>query len=514
MAPSAIHFMHLADLHLSPCPRTRTCGEGDPACDACIKATILDGLAARFDDARTRPDLVLLAGDLTDLSEGYAGARGLNMTAEPLTRFVARARARGVVVAGVTGEHDGDDSTRTFRKRLGWDWLLRSGEVNDKTGVPVYGVEGRPKQAGVGDDIRAVEHDAAAPGVLLAHADWPKVPREHASAFSYCALGHLHWLKLGPVSAGGRTMAGYPGHLFSYWDGCGKAWPVHAITGEIYESGRVRVNALPLSLAAGAPETRRMYVDASEGGQSRGTLVFENPPDARFFADLGVQAQFEEHLDPAFGNVYRRVARVRFTSVAQLEGLLRAALERCPGDVFVTPATGRGWSDRVKTWGRAVTGEVFSEFVEKTFKKSDKTALVWRGGTWRRTPGYTLIVAGRRWRPATRRSSIESVAWRDAGAGERVRRVFTTEAGRVAIDAELPARAELNQPQRSAKTVRTCAFPGAAASFDDTVASFIWRYCAIQLDARKVRARFAVIRPTVRGSSHSGNTLRTSVRPL
>lgn len=374
MPQEPVHFLHLADLHLSPCPRSGNCGPDDPACDSCIKAKILEGLCARFDHPRTRPDLVLLAGDLTDLWEDYKGPRGLRTVAAPLTRFAEKARTNGVVVAGVTGEHDGEESTKTFRKILGWDWLLKSGEINDETGAHVHGVEGRPKQAGVGDDIRSVKPSDGAPAVLLAHADWPKVPRDHAAAFSYCALGHLHWLKVGRLSPGVSTIAGYPGHLFSYWDGCGKAWPVHAITGEIHADGRVHVNPMPLTLAAGAPETRRMYVDASDAENSWGTLVFENPPDARFFADLGVCAQFEEQFDPAFGNLYRRVARVRYTSHAHLERLMRAALEQHTGDVFVTPATGRGSNDRVKDWGRALLGERFDAFAKNTFKRDEKTA--------------------------------------------------------------------------------------------------------------------------------------------
>jgi len=112
MAQAPVHFMHLADLHLTPCPRTGSCGPDDPACDSCIKAKILEGLGGRFEHPRTRPDLVLLAGDLTDLWEGYHGPKGLRKAAEPLTRFVEKARSHGVVVAGVTGEHDGDGSPR------------------------------------------------------------------------------------------------------------------------------------------------------------------------------------------------------------------------------------------------------------------------------------------------------------------------------------------------------------------------------------------------------------------
>ena len=365
-----VRFLHLADLHLMVCDNDDACGPNDPACHPCIKAKILDGLHAHLGDPQTKPDLLLLAGDLT---ESCATRKEREKATAPLERLVSTALKNGVVVAGVTGEHDGVASTSRLRRGLGWKWLLGSGDVNRETGVAVHGVEGQPKQRGVEAAIRATAPRAGEPAILLAHVDWSKVPRTHASLFQYCAFGHLHWAKFGPLSAGSRTTVGYPGHLFSYWDGCGKAWPVHALEGEIFSDGRVVVKTIPLSGRGATPETRRIYVDASAAGRRRGVVVFENAPNEAFFSELGVEPIFEHDMDPVFHNVYCRVVRVRYDSKEHLRHILRQALVRHAEDVFVTPSPGRDWASRIKDYGRALVGERFERFASETFKRSAGT---------------------------------------------------------------------------------------------------------------------------------------------
>src|SRR5437762_6676793 len=122
-----VRCLHLADLHFMPCRRRGECGPRVRACHVCIKTAILDGLGKHIINPRTRPDLILLAGDLTELRDGD---EGLSAAAAPLDKFVRLAREHGIVVAGVTGEHDGYDGTAKLRQRLGWDWLLRNGDIN------------------------------------------------------------------------------------------------------------------------------------------------------------------------------------------------------------------------------------------------------------------------------------------------------------------------------------------------------------------------------------------------
>ena len=368
MQGSIVRFLHLADLHLTPCPCGGGCGPYQPACHACIKAAILERLQRRISSPATRPDLVLIAGDLTERRDGKGSLR---TTAAPLDAFVQAAKAQGSTVVGITGEHDGLDSTLELRKALGWDWLLRSGEVNRSTGVAVHGIEGRPNRAGVAHDLGKLRRADSEPSILLVHDELRTVRAAGGMPFDYYAMGHLHRGRIKTLDRNSRAVAGYPGHLFSYWDGDGKSWPVHVIEGTISNDGTVKAELVPLSREAEVPETRRMYVDCSDAGRSSGTIVFENSPGSSFFTDATIQAELEDQSDG--GVVYRRIARLPYSSREQMQDLLRSVLERLPGDVFVTPSTGGGWTDRLTDYGSTIARRRFPEFVTKTFKKSANT---------------------------------------------------------------------------------------------------------------------------------------------
>jgi hypothetical protein len=358
----AVRFLHLGDLHLSPsCEHGGACGPKDPPCHQCIKTGILRRLQVRLVSARTRPDLLLLAGDLTDMCETV---NDLRLAAAPLDEFVNTALAARIVVAGIVGEHDWERAD--LRRLLGWSWLLRTGGVVRASGVAVYGVNGRSKQERLARDIGRLRPKEGEPSVLLAHGSQiPSEPR-----FNYYALGHLHWSKYGTFPKGSMSTAAYPGHLFSYWDGSGKAWPVYVLEGRIHADGHVDVERVPLS---GAPETRRIYISSRYRGRERGVLFFENPPEEGRLRRLGVRATFKDEPDKSFGTVYRRVARASYGSQSELRGLLRKIVGEHPNDIFVSPATGRGNADRVVAYGHTLLGKRFEEFVSKTYKSHART---------------------------------------------------------------------------------------------------------------------------------------------
>jgi 3',5'-cyclic AMP phosphodiesterase CpdA len=112
---SPIRFLHLADLHLLPCPNGGHCTLKPRACHVCIKKEILARLGEWIIQPATRPDLLLLGGDLTELRDGHPDVP--SWTA-PLDKLVRIARAQGIVVAGVTGEHDGENSTARLQSEL------------------------------------------------------------------------------------------------------------------------------------------------------------------------------------------------------------------------------------------------------------------------------------------------------------------------------------------------------------------------------------------------------------
>lgn len=365
ISPS-IRYLHLADLHLTPCQASGRCGPYDVACHACIKRAILGALRDRLSDPTTRPDLLLLAGDLTERRDSEEGLRS---TTAPLTELVQAALEAGTVVVGVTGEHDGDNSTVALRNALGWKWLLRTGEANRESGVAVYGIEGRPRCERLSEDFAALRTVPGEPSVLLAHGELSAL-KSAEPLFDYFALGHRHRARVRSVTARAPTMAAYPGHLFSYWDGDGKAWPVHVIEGVIRRDGAVVADAVPLASRAGLPETRRMYVDYADAGSPQGTIVFENSPSAEFFEGIGVPATVESEHES--GRLLRYVARLPYRSRSEMKTVLRTILDAFPTDVFVWPSTGGGWRDRAD-YGRRLSRLRFDEYAVKVFKRQSNT---------------------------------------------------------------------------------------------------------------------------------------------
>jgi DNA repair exonuclease SbcCD nuclease subunit len=362
----AIRFLHLADLHLTPCPSDGRCGPYDVACHACIKREILARLRERLLDRSTRLDLLLLAGDLTERRDSE---EGLRWTTAPLTELVAAAKTVGTTVAGVTGEHDGEDSTTALRDMLGWTWLLRTGEVNRESGIAVFGIEGRRKCDGLAGDFAKLRTVPGETSVLLAHGELSAF-KAAGPRFDYYALGHRHRAQLRPASARSSTFAAYPGHLFSYWDGDGKAWPVHVIEGVIRLDGTVAAEAFPVATKTAAPETRRMYVAHADVGRPEGTIVFEHSPGAEFFAGIGIAATVEDQKES--GRFLRHVTRISYRSRAEMKGVLKAVLDGLPKDVFVWPSTGVGWRDRAD-YGRRLSRLRFDEYVVKVFKRQANT---------------------------------------------------------------------------------------------------------------------------------------------
>lgn len=361
-------FLHLSDLHLMPCPHGGACGPNDAACHACIKRMLLERLRERISTPQCRPDLILIAGDLTERRDC---ASHLRSATEPLERLVRAARDQNIVVCGITGDHDGADATAALRKELKWDWLLHSGEVNRDSGVAVHGVEGRPNRAGAGTDFRALRPEPGEPSIVLVHDELRTLRTPESPRFDYFAMGHLHRGRIKPLARGSRGVAAYPGHLFSYWDGDGKSWPSYVIEGTISARGDVSAELLSLSQAFDAPETRRMYIAHADAGRPEGTVVFENAPPEDFFRRLNIDAEVADQLDG--GAVYRRLARLKYASHIRRDEVLRRVLENLPDDVFVTPSTGGGWRDRLADYGRSIVARRFSEFVAKTHKRSANT---------------------------------------------------------------------------------------------------------------------------------------------
>jgi hypothetical protein len=366
-------FWHLADLHLGEAhvPRCDTLkgGEDEGACAFCIRATLVDRLAHEL--RRARPDLVLFAGDIFENTAGY----------DVLAPFEEAARVAGTVLVGVRGQHDpgGPSLKRRF------PWLLPTGGINDETGIFIRAVAGVRGESGWPDACGKYEPDPGGrPSVLLAHANVARFPggERKTPRYRYYALGDRHRLHLEPAAEG--AWIGNPGHLHSYWDGSGKAWPVFFIRGTIGADGSVA--AQPCALEAApflAPPTRQLYTPFEHRDHRRGSLVLVHAPDDRVLVRARVVPSHRDEVVPVryqrlghrgYGAPARR-AVFQYQTSAQREEIVRSILRAMPRDVFVSPSPGRGRSvDRIVNYGSILAREdQLPRFLEQTFMISAKT---------------------------------------------------------------------------------------------------------------------------------------------
>lgn len=358
-----VRFWHLSDLHLFPCAGPDgDCDCGEQTCVVAIKRDLLRAIAEELRHTHTPPALILLTGDLFDCTQDKAveAARFL----EPL---LDAARARGADVFGILGDDGHDGPLRRIAPELGWDWLMKSREVRiHESGVKVVAVDAgsEPEVKKTVDELP----DPGGPSILLAHAGAVAAGTPH----NYCALGHIHMPLIARIDE--AHVSGRPGHLYSYWDGSGKAWPVFMIAGAIdAKDGRVEAWKVPLEAPPfSAPATRQIYGDVGGFEQRSGALYLVHAPTERWFYEgCGLEAQYVEFLP----NTGALKATFRFTSKGARDDIIRKILVACPTDVFVTPATGKGNADRIKERGRTIADdeELLGEFVKKCFKRLEET---------------------------------------------------------------------------------------------------------------------------------------------
>jgi len=360
---SPVRFWHLSDLHLYPCNGPDgDCDCEEETCAVSIKRDLLKAIAHDLRHTPTPPQLLLLTGDIFERTENKTldAARFL----QPL--FDA-ASARGTEVFGILGDDGHDGDVRKNAAKLGWGWLMKAREVRvHGSGVKVVAVDAG-SEAEVKKAVGALP-EPGGPSILLAHASEVAADTPH----NYRALGHIHTACIARFDE--SHVSGRPGHLYSYWDGPGKAWPVFMIAGIIdAKDGRVEAWRVPLEGPPYfAPATRQIYGDVGGYEQRSGALYLVHAPTERwFFEGCGLEAQYVEFL-PKSGAVK---ATYRFTSKGARDDVIRKILEACPSDIFVTPATDKGYTDRIKRRGGVIAAseKLFGEFVEKTFKRIEGT---------------------------------------------------------------------------------------------------------------------------------------------
>lgn len=111
-----------------------------------------------------------------------------------------------------------------------------------------------------------------------------------------------------------------PGHLFSYWDGCGKAWPTCFVSGKLDKRGCYTERHL-----FNGPRTRQVYVSENK---------------------LILKGCLKEEIPLLKGEWSQNPVSFWFDLESQLTNhdpiqLIQMILEKFSSDVFVTPVRER-----------------------------------------------------------------------------------------------------------------------------------------------------------------------------
>lgn len=256
--------------------------------------------------------------------------------------------ALGASVYLVYGDHD--------LNRLAYDdcWrqiehvhsFLHPGYLYDETlGAGIYGLSCETNQAGLKEQFALTPvRDDPYPNIFLSHGDRKQFFTSVVTelGFNYYALGHHH--RYESIHRGEANLV-YPGHIFSVWDGCGKAWSTGYIIGEVTPSGITHEFR-----TFEGPETRRISFNPFLRDGSRLLLTRDN-----------LEGPSEQWIEE---------------DETLLRKLIRSTLAAYPDDYFVTPSQSKGYpTRRLSMTGRLLLEDDnrFEEFFARSFKATKTT---------------------------------------------------------------------------------------------------------------------------------------------
>jgi hypothetical protein len=322
----ALSFVHIADLHLGNTCWPTVKEKGYPSSDL-IKAICLDEIAAFI--RKHRPDFLFVAGDLTEVHGGDPFSCDVMPYSRDLfSRVVAACESSGTSIVAVAGDHDPEVTVL----REYFPFVLEIGEIASINNVRIGGLGVRPHQEGISADFERWRGERL--DFVLIHSDKIATSRFSDLGTTYVARGHLHkWKDCSSQSL--KSL--HPGHLYTYWDGSGKAYPTCFASGFVREGECV----VESHLFRTAPRTRRFYWDVAT---SRFCLegVLEEEHRASF-------PEWGKSEDSFWFTISRRGRR------SETESMLRDVLSLFLQDIFVTPVGAEG---RLVQYARDILADV------------------------------------------------------------------------------------------------------------------------------------------------------------
>lgn len=323
-------FLHIADLHHARHTGNAIHAERTSFDVQRDKLTQLASVIRDHDIAA-----ILIAGDI-EVSDS-----------DDLIPYLEEWTALGASVYIVFGEHD----VNRHRDKEVWETVsdvhcfLEPGYRFDaRLGIGIYGVSCVSNQIGLKEAIEQIpELDTTHPNILLSHGqkDTFSSKRLRPHHFAYVALGDHHRYK--EIERTTTTIV-YPGHVFSVWDGCGKAWETGYVIGSIQDdliSHRFH--------AFHGPQTRRICVNPFIRNGDHIQLTLDNIPSV----------QEEWILDDS----------------DTIQSVIRHLLHTYPDDYFVTPSHAKLRPRRMCMSGKRLLEDtsLFESFVQRSYKATAKT---------------------------------------------------------------------------------------------------------------------------------------------
>lgn len=323
-------FLHIADLH-----HARHTGNAIHAerTSFDIQRDKLQQLASVIREHEIAA--VLIAGDI-EVSDSY-----------DLMPYLEKWTSLGTSIYIVFGEHD----VNRHRDKEVWETVpyvycfAEPGYRFDPAlGAGIYGVSCTSNQAGL---IEALDHipplELTHPNLLLSHgrASAFSNTRLHPHAFAYVALGDHHQYK---VMERSNTTIVYPGHLFSVWDGCGKAWETGYVIGSI--DGDTVKHTFHVFQGA---QTRRVCVNPFIRNDDQIQLILDNVP-----------------------SVHEKWVKDDPISIQEV---IRQVLRTSPDDYFVTPSHAKLRPRRMCMRGQRLLDDpiLLESFIQRSYKATANT---------------------------------------------------------------------------------------------------------------------------------------------
>ncbi len=350
-------FLHISDLHFFNSDHLK--GKKDNLSHFEIKKQNLAYISSMIFEKQI--GAILISGDL-ELS-----------ASNDLVFYIKEWLIHGAKVFIVFGEHDSLEMRESF--------ILATRDLNgvyvfdepfmaadEALEFNVFGMSCRPRQSGFKDKYTQIQLEKhRKPGIFLTHpCNLPK-EKMRQLGFKYYAVGHIHFSHIDRV---GTSYIGRPGHLYSLWDGSGKAWPARGILGE-FNNDELQLDLLDFP----SPQTVRIYVDPFNPADGKSPLVIENCSKEK--AGTVSKSIGGKWFDEGFRGVYKAFIN---ENRPDFEDILRGIITVFSDDILVTPSDQKLMkrkygSSRAVFTGKSLLKEstLFEEYMERIIKASSKT---------------------------------------------------------------------------------------------------------------------------------------------